>query len=160
VRFILVDRIIEIERGRSARGIKNVSMTEDFLTHHFPGTPIMPGALIAEASIQLAEWLVREATDFKKSALPASLERASFFEIVRPGDQLELDIKVIEMTDEAASFSSLVSCRGKRVAKGKFKAVLVPTEELEAIAEVRHMFSLLYMPSTKNPLASVKEDVA
>ena len=140
MRFLLVDRILELESGRCARGVKNVSMSEDFLNHHFPSTPIMPGALIAESVIQLAGWLVREATDFQKSGLASSLERASLFALVRPGDQLELEVKVVEMTIEAASFTSLVFCRGKRVAKGRFSMVLVPTVDLEPISTCANMF--------------------
>ena len=89
---------------------------------------------------------------------PSSLERAAASSRwCGLGDQLELEVKVVEMTTEAASFTSLVFCRGKRVAKGRFSMVLVPTVDLEPIADVRHMFGLLYSPSAKDPLAVVQD---
>jgi 3-hydroxymyristoyl/3-hydroxydecanoyl-(acyl carrier protein) dehydratase len=143
VRFILIDRILELESGKRARAIKNVSMTEDFLAFHFPDTPIMPGALMAEAAVQLAGWIIREATGFQKSGLPIEFDRAKFHELVRPGDQLELVVEVEQMGEETASFTAQMTCRGKRAASGRFVLKLVPTEDLEAIEDAKRMFNVL-----------------
>jgi 3-hydroxyacyl-[acyl-carrier-protein] dehydratase len=151
VRFLLVDRILELESGKRARAIKNVAMTEDFLAHHFPDTPIMPGALMAEAAVQLAGWVIREATNFERSGLPIELERARFQELVRPGDQLEVEVKVLEMTDDEARFLASVTCRGRRAASGRFRLRLVPTRDLEAVEEARRMFQILRAPLTPEP---------
>lgn len=146
MRFLLIDRILELESGKRARGIKNVTMTEDFLTHHFPDTPIMPGALIAEAAVQLAGWIIREATAFERSGITIAMDRARFQEMVRPGDQLELEVEVVEMNSETARFSAQVSCRGKRAASGRFLLKLVPTQDLETIEDARRLFQILRTP--------------
>jgi len=148
MRFLLIDRIVEIKSGQRARAIKNVAMSEDFLTYHFPSTPIMPGALIAESAVQLAGWIVREATDFELSGLVTAFERARFMQLVRPGDQLELDVKVVELDDSQARFSAIARCRGKKVASGRFRQRLVPTGDLEAIEGARRLFEILCTPLT------------
>lgn len=143
MRFILIDRILELESGKRARAIKNVSMTEDFLAFHFPDTPIMPGALMAEAAVQLAGWIIREATGFEKSGLAVEFDRAKFHELVRPGDQLELEVKVEEMNAETARFSAQMTCRGKRAAAGQFTLALVPTVDLESVEDAKRLFNVL-----------------
>jgi 3-hydroxyacyl-[acyl-carrier-protein] dehydratase len=151
VRFLLVDRILEIERGQRALGVKNVSMTEDYLAHHFPDTPIMPGALIAESAIQLASWVVREASDFTRSGLASTVDRARFHEMVRPGDQLLVEVKVLEQDAEAARFSAVVTCRERRVASGRFRLDIVDTESLETREDARRLFAVLYQPLPAEP---------
>ena len=62
MRFILIDRIVHIEKEKNARGIKNLAMTEDYFEHHFPFFPVMPGVLMLEAMVELAEfftWLLK-----------------------------------------------------------------------------------------------------
>jgi 3-hydroxyacyl-[acyl-carrier-protein] dehydratase len=146
LRFLLVDRILELESGKRARGIKNVAMSEDFLTHHFPDTPIMPGALIAEAAVQLASWVIREATDFRRAGLAVVFERARFQELVRPGDQLELEVEVLAMDDATARFKAVAHCRGRRVSSGRFVLALVDAETQEAVDESRRLFKILSLP--------------
>ena len=146
MRFLLIDRILELESGKRARAIKNVSMTEDFLTHHFPDTPIMPGALMAEAAVQLAGWIVREATGFQRSGLAVEMDRAKFHQMVRPGDQLEIAVEVEEMNADTARFTAQITCRGKRTASGCFVLALVPTTDLEAIDDARRHFQILRTP--------------
>ncbi len=132
-----------MERGHRARGIKNVAMTEDFLSHHFPGMPIMPGALIAEAAMQLAGWLIREASDFRQSGLASHLERARFHNIVRPGDQLDIEVVVLTSDQDQARFKTKVRCRNKRVASGRFTLDIVDTSSLEAVADARRLYEIL-----------------
>lgn len=143
MRFLLVDQILELESGRRARGVKNVTMSEDFLSHHFPDTPIMPGALIAEAAMQLANWMIREASDFERSGIAVHLERARFHEIVRPGDQLELEVVALEMGEKRARFKATARCRGKRVSSGRFSLDVVETTSLEAVEDARRLFAVL-----------------
>ena len=58
MRFLLIDRILEYQKGKFAVGSKDVAMSEDFLADHFPRFPVMPGVLQLEAISQLASWLV------------------------------------------------------------------------------------------------------
>src|SRR5678816_1482356 len=95
MRFLLIDRITQLDRGTRARALKNVTLSEDYFTHHFPDQPIMPGALITECLVQLADWVLREREDFNVVALPSSFESVKFHQLVRPGDQLELEVELV-----------------------------------------------------------------
>jgi 3-hydroxyacyl-[acyl-carrier-protein] dehydratase len=143
LRFLLIDRIDELARGKSAVGVKNVTMSEDFLTLHFPDSPIMPGALIVEALVQLADWVVREATDFASVGLPLGFERARFHRIVRPGDQLRLAVEALEFGASTARFQGEASCAGRRVATSRFTLGLRAAEPLLAPEEARRLYATL-----------------
>jgi 3-hydroxyacyl-[acyl-carrier-protein] dehydratase len=91
MRFLLIDSILELE-PRRAVGLKNVTMSEDFLADHFPDRPIMPGVLILEALVQLADWVVRDATEFDKLGVVTGFDRIKFRRVARPGDQLRLEV--------------------------------------------------------------------
>lgn len=93
--FLLLDRVVEVEAGKSIAGYKNVTMNEPFFTGHFPGKPIMPGVLIIEAMAQISGILGyvtagRSAADGSIHLLAGS-NKARFKKPVVPGDQLRLE---------------------------------------------------------------------
>ncbi|MBE3578324.1 MAG: 3-hydroxyacyl-ACP dehydratase FabZ [Caldanaerobacter subterraneus] len=93
--FLLVDRIIELEEGKRAVGIKNVTANEPFFQGHFPDNPIMPGVLIVEALAQMAGIAVMNVEEFKgKLGLFAGIDKCRFKKVVRPGDQLILEVSI------------------------------------------------------------------
>ena len=93
--FLLVDRIIEVEEGKKAVGIKNVTANEPFFQGHFPDNPIMPGVLIVEALAQVAGIAVMNIEEFKgKLGLFAGIDKCRFKKVVRPGDQLILEVTI------------------------------------------------------------------
>lgn len=93
--FLLVDRIIEIEDGKRAVGIKNVTANEPFFQGHFPDNPIMPGVLIVEAMAQVGGIAVMNIEEYKgKLGLFAGIDKCRFKKVVRPGDQLKLEIVI------------------------------------------------------------------
>jgi len=93
--FLLVDRIIEIEEGKKAVGIKNVTANEPFFQGHFPDNPIMPGVLIVEALAQVAGIAVMNIEEFKgKLGLFTGIDKCRFKKMVRPGDQLVLEVLI------------------------------------------------------------------
>ena len=69
MRFSLVDRIVELEKGQSITTVKNLSLAEEYLQDHFPGFAVMPGVLMIEACVQSAAWLMRATEDFKYSTV-------------------------------------------------------------------------------------------
>jgi 3-hydroxyacyl-[acyl-carrier-protein] dehydratase len=94
--ILLVDRVIELELGKSIRAIKNVTINEPFFTGHFPHRPVMPGVLMLEAMAQAAA-LLSFATqgvtpDDKTVYYFAGIDGARFKRPVEPGDQLVMDV--------------------------------------------------------------------
>jgi 3-hydroxyacyl-[acyl-carrier-protein] dehydratase len=98
--FLMVDRIVELEPGIRAVGVKNVSVNEPFFQGHFPGYPIMPGVLIVEALAQTAGIAANAASDDKENAeaklgVFASIDEMKFKKQVVPGDTLRLEAEII-----------------------------------------------------------------
>jgi 3-hydroxyacyl-[acyl-carrier-protein] dehydratase len=93
--FLLIDRVVELEQGKSLTAIKNVSINEPFFQGHFPGQPVMPGVLILEAMAQATGLLAfAEMGDAHKTKLYVlvGIDKARFRGQVLPGDQLVLNI--------------------------------------------------------------------
>lgn len=94
--FLLVDRIIELEPGKKAVGIKNVSANEPHFQGHFPEVPIMPGVLIVEALAQLAGcMMVYGMEDTGKLGVFTGINEMKFRKQVVPGDTLRLEAETI-----------------------------------------------------------------
>ena len=97
--FILVDRVLEYKEFDYLTAIKNVTITEPFFMGHFPGNPIMPGVLMLEALAQASAILSnlsrvpRDGYDFLYFF--AGIDNAKFKQIVTPGDQLRLEVKLV-----------------------------------------------------------------
>jgi 3-hydroxyacyl-[acyl-carrier-protein] dehydratase len=96
--FLLVDRIIELEPGKTVTALKNVTMNEPFFQGHFPGEPVMPGVLILEAMAQTGSILscLSDSTMIGRLVYFAGVDKARFRRVVRPGDQLVLKLEMIK----------------------------------------------------------------
>jgi 3-hydroxyacyl-[acyl-carrier-protein] dehydratase len=96
--FLLVDKVVELERNQRIRAVKNVTFNEPFFTGHFPGRPVMPGVLILEALAQAAGLLAFDAMgqvpDENNIYYFVGIDGARFKHPVVPGDQLILDITI------------------------------------------------------------------
>lgn len=127
--FLLVDRIIEIEPGTKAIGIKNVTFNEGFFQGHFPGQPIMPGVLIIEAMAQVAGLLAFcSGINVGKTVYFMSIEKAKFRKPVVPGDQLRLEINVLHQRGNVWKFSGNAIVEEKVAAEAEFTAMVTDRE--------------------------------
>ena len=99
--ILLVDRVLEIEKGKRIRAVKNVSINEPFFQGHFPHRPVMPGVLMLEALAQAAALLAFDtlgtAPDDKTVYYFAGIDGARFKRPVEPGDQLILEVELDRM---------------------------------------------------------------
>lgn len=122
--FLLVDRIIEMEIGKSIVGIKNVSINEPFFPGHFPGHPVMPGVLVIEAMAQIAAILAYSSDESVRSKVTyfAGIDNARFRKPVMPGDQLRFEIEVTGCKRGIWMFSAKALVDGKLVTEADLKA--------------------------------------
>jgi 3-hydroxyacyl-[acyl-carrier-protein] dehydratase len=96
--FLLVDRILELEPGKRAVGLKCVTMNEPFFQGHFPGNPIMPGVLIVEHAAQIGSLLMMSLPENQgKLGLFAGIDEVKFRRKVVPGDQLITEVIVTNL---------------------------------------------------------------
>jgi 3-hydroxyacyl-[acyl-carrier-protein] dehydratase len=108
--FLLIDRVIEIERKKRIVAIKNVTATEPHFAGHFPGYPIMPGVLIVEAIAQAGGALLLTEIPDRENKLMVftGIERAKFRKPVTPGDQLRIEVDVIVWRNSAVKMQGNV----------------------------------------------------
>ncbi|MGB9812820.1 MAG: 3-hydroxyacyl-ACP dehydratase FabZ [Thermovenabulum sp.] len=96
--FLLVDKILEIEPEKYAKGLKNVTINEPFFQGHFPGNPIMPGVLIVEALAQVGACALLSSEKYKgKLILFAGIDNMRFKKRVLPGDTLTLEVSILKI---------------------------------------------------------------
>ncbi|MEG2583769.1 MAG: 3-hydroxyacyl-ACP dehydratase FabZ [Oscillospiraceae bacterium] len=127
--FLLIDKIVELEEGKSAVGIKNVTMNEPFFQGHFPGQPIMPGVLIAEALAQVGAVLILKNPEFKnKIAVFTTMDGFKFKHQVKPGETLRLEVEMTKMRSIMGKASAVAYVDDKVAAKGEIGFALVDKE--------------------------------
>ncbi len=128
--FLLLDRITEIQPNAKAVGLKNVTINEPFFQGHFPDYPIMPGVLVIEAMAQVAGILAFHSGAKGKSVFFMSIEKAKFRKPVIPGDQLRIEVNVLQHRSNVWKFSGQTFVDTRLVAEAEFTA-MVTEEELK-----------------------------
>ncbi|MWJ32296.1 MULTISPECIES: 3-hydroxyacyl-ACP dehydratase FabZ [Saccharibacillus] len=127
--FLLVDRILEVEPGKRAVGIKNVTVNEPFFAGHFPGYPVMPGVLIVEALAQVgsvAMMIVEE--NRGKLGFFAGIDGFRFRGQVKPGDTLQLEVEMTRFKGMIGKGHAVAKVDGKVVAEGDMMFALANRE--------------------------------
>ncbi|TKI58556.1 3-hydroxyacyl-ACP dehydratase FabZ [Brevibacillus antibioticus] len=117
--FLLVDRIEELELGKKAVGIKNVTINEPFFQGHFPGYPVMPGVLIVEALAQVGAVAMLSMEEHQgKIGLFAGIDEFRFKDQVKPGDTLVLEVELTRVRGTVGKGHGKALVNGKVVAEG------------------------------------------
>ena len=126
--FLLIDKVVELELGKSITAIKNVTINEPFFPGHFPGAPVMPGVLILEALAQAAGILSFKTKNYTPEQIGiiyfAGIDNARFKKPVRPGDQLVLKAEIVREMRGIWKYSGRAEVDGALVAEADFMATL------------------------------------
>lgn len=124
--FLLVDKVIELEEGKRAVGVKNVTVNEPFFQGHFPGRPIMPGVLICEALAQVGGIALLSCPEHKgKFGVFAGIDHFKFKKQVVPGDVLTLEVEIIGVKMNIAKANAVAKVDGKIAAMGEVSFAIV-----------------------------------
>lgn len=124
--MLLVDRVITMESGKRAVGLKNVSINEPFFVGHYPAAPIMPGVLICEAMAQLAGLMLKDVLTHRgRVALLLAMDEVRWRRPVVPGDQLILEATANKASARMADVSCRASVEGQTAAEARFKFMMV-----------------------------------
>ena len=128
--FLLVDKIVELEPGVKAVGIKNFTSTEFFFPGHFPGYPVVPGVLIVEALAQVGAVALLSLPQNKgKIAFFAGIDGFRFRKPMVPGDTLQLEVTIAKMRGPVGKGTAKAMVEGKVVANGELTfAIQSPAE--------------------------------
>ncbi|TNF19937.1 MAG: 3-hydroxyacyl-ACP dehydratase FabZ [Rhodobacteraceae bacterium] len=127
--FLLVDKVVEIDGFRSARGIKNVTMNEPHFQGHFPGVPIMPGVTIVEAMAQTSGVMIGVGADQAGADLLIyfmSIDKCKFRRKVIPGDVLEMEVTTLrgKPGGKVWKFAGRATVDGELAAECEFSAMV------------------------------------
>lgn len=146
MRYFLIDKVTELAVGDRVRGVKNITLSDEILHDHFPDFPILPGALILEASAQLAGFLL-EMTFNKPEAPPlrallVQVEQAKFYEICGPGDQLDIRVTLESKLEAAAQVMAQVHVGEKRVARAALTFLMKQIDQERVHNQRRYIYQL------------------
>jgi len=124
--FLLVDRILDLVPGKSARGYKNVTINEEFFEGHFPGHAVMPGVLVCEAMAQVGGVLLLSKTGNEgKLAYFGGMDRVRFRKPVLPGDTLVTDVELVAAKSNIGKVRAVARVDGDVACEGEFMFALV-----------------------------------
>jgi len=128
--ILLVDRVIALEKGKSIKALKNVTINEPFFQGHFPYRPVMPGVLMLEALAQAAALLAFDAlgTGPREDLVYyfAGIDNARFKRPVEPGDQLMLDVEMVRMKAGIFKFNGSASVDGTLAVQAELTCAVRP----------------------------------
>ena len=125
--FLLIDKVINIVKNKSATGIKNVTVNEPYFEGHFPLSPVLPGVLQIESMAQTAAVLVAKSLDISDSSalvLLTTIDNAKFRRPVTPGDVMSLSITVQKMRNKIWKFKGEVIVNSKKMSECEFSAMM------------------------------------
>lgn len=120
--FLMVDRIVELVRGKRVVGVKNVTINEPYFQGHYPGRPIMPGVLQIEAMAQVAGFLVTDPEEGSKTVpVLMTIDKVKLRKTVIPGDRMVIEAEAIRIRDRLAQVQAVARVEGVVVAEAQLK---------------------------------------
>lgn len=143
MRYLMVDHVTSFDPGSYMEGVKNVTMSEDYLEFHFPRFPVMPGSLILESIVQLSGWLVAAGSDFSRWFFLEQVKTVKYYGFALPGDQIVLRVETAGEEDGLSLFKGLATVGGERRVSVNYSGRIVDLESIEDTEEQKHSFRIL-----------------
>ena len=120
MKFILIDRAVEVEPGKRLVAVKNLTLAEEYLQDHFPSYPVLPGVLMIEAMIQAAAWLQRVTSGFAQSMVVLDeVRNAKYGAFFRPGTTMQVEVSLLKQADGLWQFKGSGSAEGETNVQGR-----------------------------------------
>lgn len=114
MRFVLIDRVLEVQPGTRLTAAKNLSLAEEYLADHFPGFPVMPGVMMLQAMTEAGAWLVRATEDFAQSVIVLHEARnVKYGNFVEPGQTLVVNVELQSLEGRYAKLKAQGSIDGQ-----------------------------------------------
>ena len=121
MRYILIDKVVEVRPGESLKAIKSVSLAEEYLADHFPTFPVLPGVLLLQGLVESASWLVRATEDFAHSMILLGQARnVKYRSFLAPGAQIEYQVRAKTIQEMVSSFVGVGLAGGEEVLDARF----------------------------------------
>jgi 3-hydroxyacyl-[acyl-carrier-protein] dehydratase len=139
MRFVLVDRFLEVVPGVSACAVKTFPRDDDFFADHFPGFPVVPGALITEAMTQTAGWLLAYGFGFRQWPLLNMIDRVKLRRFVRAEEEIRISVRVRSSRKRDFDVGAQADVCGSRVAEGRFLFHTLSPETLGDAQDARRL---------------------
>ncbi len=122
MKFVLIDKVISLESGKSIKTVKNVSLAEEYLQDHFPIFPVLPGVLLLEGLVESASWLIREYQKFQHSmVLLKETRNVKYRTFLAPGAQVEYKVDCGQISDDNSKFKGAGFSNGELIMQAKFE---------------------------------------
>jgi 3-hydroxymyristoyl/3-hydroxydecanoyl-(acyl carrier protein) dehydratase len=155
MRYVLLDRITALEPPERARGVKCVSLSDDVFADHFPGHPIMPGALVIESLAQLGGVLCEATMRLRGRddlhALLIGIERAKFRRMVKPGDRLELDAIALGVQEAGGQVKATAQLEGQLAVESQLTFAFAEVKHPNLIARRREVLNIWLHGTSEEP---------
>lgn len=154
MKFVLIDKVIEIVPGQSLTAVKSVSLAEEYLADHFPIFPVLPGVLLLEGLVESASWLVRNKSHFAQSmVLLESARNVRYKSFAAPGMQIRYTVTAKTIEENTSSFSGGGICGDEEIVAAQFtlrhfnladENPKMVHEDGQVIAAMKKRWALLY----------------
>jgi 3-hydroxyacyl-[acyl-carrier-protein] dehydratase len=153
MRFILIDKIVSLEKGKRLTAVKSVSLAEEYLADHFPTFPVLPGVLLLEGLVESASWLVRMTQDFACSmVLLEQARNVKYKSFLAPGSQIEYTVEVKTLEENVSSFFGYGVAGGQEIVEARLglrhfnladRNPALATVDSQVIQELKQRYDLL-----------------
>ena len=153
MRFHLVDRILEVQPGRSLRAVKNLTLGEEYLADHFPTFPVMPGVLMLQALVEAGAWLIRATDDFRHSVVVLrEAQGVKYGSFMEPGRQMSITVELADHDGGTATLKGKGEADGQTTVSAKLTLArynlrdrdpALQTVDEELVRKLRAQYALL-----------------